>query len=66
MKFHINEALIKPEFRQIPVINGLYAAIYEEFKGAIHKDKYSSMTPIEKINEINRFAEDWLKKRGFI
>lgn len=66
LKFYINESKIKPQFRKVDVINALYGAIYEEFKGAIHNSKYVNMTPVEKIQQVNIFAEDWLKKRGFL
>lgn len=66
LKFYINESMLKPQFRRVEVINGLYAAIYDEFKGAIHNEKYSNLTPIEKIQRVNQFAEDWLKTRGFM
>jgi hypothetical protein len=65
-QFCINKELIKPQFQTLEVINGLYAAIYDEFKGAIQNDKYSKLTPSEKIQRINEFAYAWLTQRGFI
>ncbi len=64
--FCIDSSKIKPEFRNSSVINGLYAAIYEEFMGAIHNHKYASLTSLEKFKKLNEFAYEWLKKRGFI
>jgi hypothetical protein len=65
-RFHINTTRIKSEFRSSSVINGLYAAIYEEFMGASQNEKYKKLTPIEKLDKINEFATKWLEKRGFL
>jgi hypothetical protein len=64
--FCIDETKIKEQFRTSSVINGLYAAIYEEFMGAIHNHKYSSLSSLEKFKKLNEFAYEWLNQRGFI
>ena len=65
-KFYINKELLLPEARTTAIINGLYAAIYEEFKGAIQNSKYSKLTPLERLEALNIFANNWAKQRGFI
>lgn len=64
-KFHINDQFIKPKFRRIDIINGLYAEIYAEFFGAKDNPKYATLTPIEKIDKVNEFATTWLKQKGY-
>jgi hypothetical protein len=63
--FSVNLEYIKPESRTTATVNGLYAAIYDEFKGAVEKDKYKSLTAQQKMENLNSFAEKWLKDRGF-
>lgn len=65
-KFFIDINYIKPEYRRADIINGLYAAIYEEFKGAIHNNKYANLNTLQKLQELNKYAEMWLKQKGFL
>ena len=64
-RFCINQQHIKEEHRTSSVLNGLYAAIYDEFRGAATNKKYVNLTYENRMQEVNNFAENWLKKRGF-
>jgi hypothetical protein len=64
-QFVIDQEYIKPENRTSDVINGLYAAIYEEFAGAQYNIKYEKLTIAERMECLNTFATDWLKARGY-
>lgn len=64
--------LFKIDTKQLPtaankswIINGLYAALYEEFTEAATNDKYKNMSNLEKMNALNEFAHRWLKNKGF-
>lgn len=46
------------------VVNALYAAIYEEFKGASTNPKYKTMNNKELMDQVNSFSWNWLKERG--
>lgn len=63
--FSIDKEYIKVEHRTSSVINGLYTAIYDEFRGAYENDKYKKLTFAERMSKLNLFAEKWLKDRGF-
>lgn len=63
-QFIINRSLLKPEANRTDICNALYAAIYDEFKGASSNKIYSDLTPLELINKLNQFAEKWLTDRG--
>lgn len=63
--FVIDESKISQKARTPAVKNGLYAAIYSEFLGAVENPKYLHLTSIQKFNKLNEFAEKWLKDRGF-
>lgn len=65
-RFVVDDSQIKEEFRTSSVINGLYAALYDEFRGASVNKKYANKTPQEKMELVNQFAYNWLKQRGFI
>ena len=47
-------------------LNALYAAVYGEFVGAISNPKYKNLTPLQKMNELNQFAQNWLQNKGLI
>jgi hypothetical protein len=64
-QFIIDSSKLKPEANRTDVINGLYAAIYDEFKGASKNKVYMKLTPLELIKKLNEFAYKWLKDRGF-
>lgn len=64
--FKINKDLLPLESRRTDVLNGLYAAIFTEFAGAYKNKKYKHLTNKEKLNEINIFAENWLRERHLI
>lgn len=63
--FVIDDSQISVKARTPAIKNGLYAAIYGEFLGAVENPKYSNLTSIEKFNKLNEFAEKWLKDRNF-
>lgn len=63
--FKIDVAQLPQKARRSDVVNGLYAAVYEEFKGAAYKDDYSQLTYKERMDALNQYAKDWLEKRGF-
>jgi len=63
-RFIINEEQLKPQANKPDICNALYAAIYREFLGASENPKYKDLTPIDRLNKLNEFALDWLKKRG--
>ena len=64
--FCINKSLLKPEARKDDVCIALYAAIYTEFSGAVYNTDYKDITPIERLDAINAFAENWLDERGLL
>jgi len=63
-QFIVNVAELKPKAIRVDIINGLYAAIYSEFKGASENNKYKNLTPLELMAKLNEFAYQWLKDRG--
>jgi len=63
-RFIINKAELKPKANTTEIRNALYAAIYDEFSGAVKNPKYRNLTSIEKMNKLNEFANNWLQKRG--
>jgi len=63
--FSIDNEFIKPEHRNSSVINSLYAAVYDEFKGASRNDKYKKLTYEQRMAKLNEFAEKWLRDKGF-
>jgi hypothetical protein len=64
--FKIDKKLLPKKSQTLEVINGLYAAIYDEFKGAVDNPKYQNLSYFEKMNKLNEFAEDWLRKRNLL
>ena len=64
--FMIDKDQLKPDARRDDVYNALYAAIYIEFQGASENKNYSQLTNLEKFNEVNAFAYNWLRTRGLI
>jgi len=46
------------------ICTALYAEMYLEFRGANTHREYSKLTNVERLQIINSFAKDWLKKRG--
>jgi len=62
--FKIDVTQLAPKAKRPEVINALYAALYDEFKGAVDNDKYSNLTYKERMDLINDYAHSWLTKRG--
>lgn len=61
--FTIDDKIIKLE---TTIQNALYAAVYEEFRGAVNNSKYKNLTNLQRIQELNKYAENWLKDRGLL
>lgn len=64
--FKINEKLLPKKANTTQVKNALYAAVYEEFKGASKNLLYRDLNPAQKMQKLNEFAVNWLQTRGFI
>lgn len=65
-QFVIDSDLLSSKANTTAVINGLYAAAYLEFRGAVENPKYKDLTALEKMNKLNEFAHNWLKTRGLL
>jgi len=63
--FKIDTKLLDARANNPATMNALYAAIYDEFKGAVHKPEYKNLTPKDRMEKLNEFANSWLKERGF-
>lgn len=64
--FILDKEKLKPHAKKDEVYTALYAAIYTEFQGANKHPNYKDLTNLDKINEVNAFAYNWLQKRGYI
>ena len=64
--FCIDKTKLKPEGRKIETMAALYAAIYTEFSGANENKQYEDLTNFDRVQLVNEFALNWLKKRGLI
>lgn len=64
--FIIDKDKIKPHGQKNEVYNALYAAIYTEFQGANFNANYKDLTNLDKLDQVNAFAYNWLKQRGFV
>lgn len=62
--FVLDVSKLKPEANKTNIINSLYGAVYEEFRGAVNNPKYKKLTNIQKLTALNEFAETWLKIKG--
>lgn len=62
--FIIDKSKLKPAAKKDEVCNALYAAIYEEFSGAVYNDDYKDMSSVDRLWKMNDFAWKWLEKRG--
>ena len=65
-KFFIDKSKLPAKANKPEVINALYGAVYKEFLGASKNPKYSNKNPLEKMQELNAFAEEWLKERKLL
>lgn len=61
--FVIDETVLPEKAKKPQYRLALYAAMHDEFKGAIESEKYCNMTPAEKMQHINDFAWKWLQDR---
>jgi hypothetical protein len=64
--FKIDSSQLKPESRTTEIINGLYAAIYSEFKGAVENPRYKNLSIKDRMKAMNDFAESWLNDKGLL
>lgn len=64
--FKINESLLSPQANKVSIKNALYAAIYDEFRGASENPLYMHLTPLDRMQKLNDYASNWLKDRGLI
>lgn len=64
--FIIDKDQLKPQGKREDVYNALYAAIYSEFQGASENPNYEKLTSLEKLQQINAYAYNWLKTRGLV
>lgn len=63
-RFVVNKTILPESAKNSSTINGLYAALYDEFLGASEKEKYKNMTYQQRIQEVNTYAIMWLQKQG--
>lgn len=64
--FKIDTSQLSGEALNSKNINALYAAVYGEFIAAVNNPKYKNLTPTQKMNELNQFAQNWLRSKGLI
>lgn len=64
--FKLDESQLPPESRRVDVINDLYYALFKEFAGAAVSKKYKHLNNQQKMEELNKFAENWLKERQLL
>lgn len=65
-KFFIDKTKLPAKANKPEVINALYGAVYKEFLGASKNPKYAKKSPLEKMQDLNTFAEEWLKDRKLL
>lgn len=65
-RFVVDKTQLSTKANKTDIINSLYAAIYDEFKGAALNPKYADMTPVKRLEELNTFTHEWLKERGLL
>lgn len=63
--FVVDKSLLAERANNGATINALYAAIYSEFRGAAYNARYKNLTPKDRMEKLNEFANSWLKDRGF-
>ena len=64
--FIIDKSKIKSDTKIDEICSSLYAEIYTEFNGASKNPKYKHLASKDMLEEMNKFAYLWLKKRGLI
>lgn len=62
--FKVNTSLLSEKANRMDVINALYAALYEEFRGASENPVYMNLSLLERLQAVNDYASNWLKDRG--
>lgn len=64
--FKIDTDKLSHKAKTPEIINGLYLAVFEEFRGASDNPKYKRLNYSQKMSELNKFAENWLKIRNLL
>lgn len=64
--FCVDKSELSSKAKKEDVISALYAAIYVEFSGANYNEDYKNLTPLEKLEKVNEFANKWLNDRGLL
>lgn len=64
--FCIDKEQLIPAAKKDDVCVALYAAIYMEFSGAVYNTDYKDLSPTERLDKINEFANNWLDERGLL
>lgn len=64
--FCIDKSKLSEKARSNDIINALYAAIYTEFIGASKSQYYKDLTPLERLDKVNEYANKWLSERGLV
>jgi len=63
-QFCIDKSQLSEAANKTHIHNALLGAIYTEFIGASTNPVYSNLTPLDRFNKVNEFAQNWLKERG--
>lgn len=63
-RFCIDKTQLSAAAKKDDICNALYAAVYDEFKGASKHPNYKDLSNLDRLNKLNEFALDWLKDRG--
>lgn len=64
--FCIDNSQLSSKANKTPIINALYASIYDEFKGAATNPSYKGLNPKQMLDKVNEFANEWLQSRGLL
>jgi len=63
-QFVLDKTQLTSNAQRTENMNALYAAVYDEFFGASENPKYKNLTPLQKFERLNLYAEKWLKEKG--
>ena len=64
--FKIDDTQLPEAAKTVEIINGLYAAVYNEFSGAVNNPKYKNLSIKGIMIALNIFAEKWLTDKGLL
>lgn len=62
--FRINGELLSSKANNSQIKNALYMSLHSEFAGAINSEKYRHLTNEQKMQKMNEYAENWLKRNN--